>query len=153
MVEARTKTKIKARIFFEVMGWPAEALTEHLKLVISKLKKSWKISSEHFEKPVIIDEKNPKMLTTHAEFEAEIPSIWDLFIFSLLQGPSVVEIIEPSEIYLKAGELQDILADIISKAQTMDKEIKLLAAKNRLLETQLISLVPKKEPEHDEVKI
>jgi hypothetical protein len=74
-------------------------------------------------------------------------------MFSLLQGPSVVEIIEPAEIYLKASELQDILSDVISKAQMMDKEIKLLAAKNKMLEDQLISIVPKKVPKDGEVRL
>jgi len=130
----KDKSRMKVRIFFEVMGWPAEALTEHLKKAINKLKNNWKITAEHYEKPVPVDEKNPKMLTAHAEFEAEIPSFAELAIFSIVYAPSVVEIIEPSEIYLKASEIQDILADVISKVQGMDKEIKILAAKNRLLE-------------------
>lgn len=149
--------KIKARIFFEVMGWPAEALTNHLKTVVEKLKKTWKISNENYAEPVPVDEKEPKILTTHVEFEAIIPSFHDLVVFSLLYGPSVVEIIEPPEIYLTAGEIQDILADIISKVQAMDRDIKLLASQNKILNEKLKSLTPsessEKEDKDKEVKI
>lgn len=153
MANTKVKSKIKARIFFEVLGWPAEALTKHLETVLGKLAKTWKLTNQHIEAPILVDEKHHKMMTAHAEFEAEIPSAWDLFMFALLQGPSVIEIIEPAEIYLKAGELQDILSDVVSKAQTMDKEIKLLAAQNKILQNQIASFLPKKEPDNGEVKI
>ena len=149
----RHTSKLKARIFFEVMGWPAEALTKHLKDVLNKLRKQWKISDEKYETPIPIDEKNPKMLTAHVEFEAEIPNIADLIMFSILYGPSVVEILEPSEIYLKSSELQDILADVISKIQLMDKDIKLLAAQNKILRSKLADISPEREREDKEIKL
>jgi hypothetical protein len=146
----RDSSRIKVRIFFEVMGWPADGLTEHLKKVVNNLKRKWKITKENYAEPIPLDEKNPKVLTSHVEFEGVIPNIWDLFMFALMQGPSVVEIIEPSEIYLTAGEIQDILADIISKVQTMDREIKILSAKNKLLRDRLSELVPAESSENNE---
>jgi hypothetical protein len=131
--------KIKVRIFFEVMGWPADALTQHLKTVVEKLRKTWVVRSEHYEEPVPL-ENHPKMLTAHAEFEADVPSFNDLVMFCMLYGPSVVEILEPAEFYLKAGQVQDILADLISRMQLMDKEIKFLAADNKVLRDKLASL-------------
>jgi hypothetical protein len=173
-------TKMKVRIFFEVMGWPAEGLTKHLKDVVSRLKKTWKISKEEYAEPIPVDspdeeqkqapaearikkvdreyiqnieeqmgsnadnkQKAHTLLTAHAEFEAVVPSFGDLALFSMLYGPSVVEIIEPSEVYLTAGEIQDFLADMISKIQLMDRDVKLLSAQNKIFKDKLIELMPK----------
>jgi hypothetical protein len=71
------------------------------------------------------------MYTSHVEFEGQAPSFHKLLLFALMHGPSVLEILDPPELYITAGELQDILADVIAKVQNMDKDIKLLAAENK----------------------
>lgn len=159
MVFLKDKSKIKIRVFMEVMGWPAEQLVDHLKNIIQSLreKMKWKITHENYAEPIPLDmdnsdenkvltkkekeqinsdaaepnQKKSKMFNTHVEFEAEFNDILQLFSFAMAHGPSVIEVLEPAEMYVTAGELQDILADMVSKAQTMDKEIKILAAQNK----------------------
>lgn len=122
--------KIRLRIFLEVMGWPEEKLKEHLKKVMELLKKKlkWEIVKEDFAEP---DKISEKMYTCHVEFEGIAPSLKDVFLFGMLYGPSAIEILGPLEFYFTAGDIQDILADMISKVQGMDKEIKVLAAQNK----------------------
>ena len=145
MVIVKDSQKMKVRIFFEVLGWPAEALTEHLKTTVGRLKKTWKITKEEYAVPEPLEHKNLKLLTTHVEFEAVVPTFNDLVLFCIVYGPSVVEIIEPSEIYITAGEIQDTLADVISKIQIMDKDVKVLAAQNKILKERLAEFAPAEE--------
>jgi len=149
MAILRDSSKIKARIFFEVMGWPAEALNAHLKKLLDLLKtKGWSIYREEYADPEKIGEK---MYTSHVEFEVEIPDISTLFQFCLAYAPSVVEIIEPSEIYLTAAEIQDIIADMNSKIHEMDKSIKLLAAQVAQFKKQ--AKTEEKSEEKPEIKV
>ncbi|MDD5182298.1 MAG: hypothetical protein PHC66_03950 [Candidatus Nanoarchaeia archaeon] len=149
----KNKEKIKIRVFMEVMGWPKENLTEHLKKVVNVLRENlkWKISREDYAEP---EQASEKMYSTHVEFEAEFNDINQLFTFAMAHGPSVIEILEPSELYLSASEMQDILADMVSKAQSMDKEIKVLAAQNKQMSGFINMLekkgIIKKEPPNDE---
>lgn len=136
--------KIKVRIFFEVMGWPEDALNEHLKKLMDKLKEKWKVFSEDYSKP---DKISEKMYTSHVEFEAEIPSIQDLFAFVLNYAPSAIEILDPPEIYMTAGDLQDILADMVSKIQGMDKEIKVLSSQNTQMK-RILSQIEQARQKH-----
>ena len=112
------------------MGWPKENLTEHLKNVLNLLKTNlkWKVINEKHAEP---EQLGVKMYVTHVEFEAQAPNIHEVVIFCIQHGPSVVEILDPPELYMTAGEIQDILADIVSKVHIMDKDIKLLSAENK----------------------
>lgn len=123
---------MKIRVFLEVMGWPKEKLTEHLKEVLKLLKEKmkWKIICEKHAEPELLGEK---MYVTHVEFDAEAKSFHEVLLFSMQHGPSVLEILDPPELYITAAELQDILADVISKVHIMDKDIKMLAAENKKL--------------------
>lgn len=149
MAIVKDSQKIKVRMFMEVMGWPKEKLREHLEQVIKILKEKtkWKITNEKYAEP---EKVGDKMFTNHVEFEGEASSLHDLFLFSMTYGPSVVEIIDPPEFYMTAGELQDILADLVSKVQSMDKEIKVIAAQNRQMSSLLNALekkgIVKKKP-------
>jgi hypothetical protein len=135
MAILRNDPKIKIRVFLEVMGWPADGLTDHLQKVMTLLKdkSKWKITKETFAEPELIGEKT---YTNHVEFEGEVPDLPSLFIFAMMYGPSVVEIINPPDLYITAADLQDILSDVISKIQSMDKDIKMIAAKNKDLNEQ-----------------
>jgi len=134
----KSSAKIKIRVFFEIMGWPKEHLNDALSKTLDTMenKLKWKILKKTFEEPSQIGKK---MFTSHVEFEAEAPNLGELFTFVLAFGPSVVEILDPPEMYLNAGEVQDILSDICSKVLQMDKDIKVLAAENK----QYMALIEK----------
>lgn len=136
--------KLKVRLFFELMGWPEEALNTHLKKIVDHLKTIWKVTKEEYAKPEKVSEK---IFTSHVEMEAEVPKITDLFMVVLNFGPSVVEVLEPVEFVLTAGELQDMMADASAKVNTMDQDVKVLAAQLK----QATSIIEKlqKQPEKE----
>jgi hypothetical protein len=136
---------VKVRVVFEVMGWPAEALNPSLNETVKMLINSkWKILKEELAEPEKISDK---MYSSFIEFEAEAPTLYDLFVFSLTFAPTSIEILSPSEFDMTAGELQDILSDICAKIQGMDKEIKIVASQNRVLINKLSGKEHVKEPE------
>jgi hypothetical protein len=124
----KKRESVQVRMFFELMGWPKEAINEHLKKIVDTLKKRIKVTKEEYAEPEKIGEK---MYTSHVEFEAEIPTLRDLFIITLEFGPSVIELLDPPEVIVTAQDLQEILADISAKVTSMDKDMKILAARLR----------------------
>ncbi len=148
----KKKQKIRVRMFFELMGWPKEALNKSLKDIVNKLRQTINVTDEKYAEPEKISEK---MYTSHVEFEAEIKNVRDVFMITISFGPSVVEILDPAEIIITAGEFQDILADISAKVNTMDKDIKILAARLKQATDVLkrLKIVPKKEKEAENKQI
>jgi len=168
----KERQKIKIRMFFELMGWPPEALNNSLEQIIGHLKKTWKITKEEYSQPEKIQreeagqgetgqkpesaeskqEETPKkreMFSSHVEIEAEISNLSDLFMVVLNFGPSVIEIIEPAEIVLNANELQDIMADTSGKVNAMDMDVKILAAQLKQATDILQKLQKKPETEKE----
>jgi len=146
-------------MFFELMGWPPEALNKHLEQIVEHLKKLWKVTKEEYAKPEKIQkeeapqetgndskQENPKkneMFSSHVEIEAEISNLPDLFMVVLNFGPSVIEIIEPEEVFLTANEIQDIMADVSAKVNAMDMDVKILAAQLKQA-TDILQKIQKK---------
>lgn len=125
------KQKIKVRIFIELMGWPKETLNDTLKKIVDTIKKKWTVYREDYSEP---EKMGEKMFSSYVEFEAEFSDLKDLFNIVLNYGPTVVEIIEPTEVYISGSDMQDIMADISSKVNMLDRNIKILSA--RIKQTQ-----------------
>ncbi len=120
------KQKIKVRIFIELMGWPEEALNETLKKIVDTIKKKWTVYKEDYSEPEKVGEK---MFSSYVEFEAEFSDLKELFAVVLNYGPTVVEILEPTEVYISGSDLQDIMADTSSKVNALDRNVKILSAR------------------------
>ncbi len=125
------KQKIKVRIFIELMGWPKETLNDTLKKIVDTIKKKWTVYKEDYSEP---EKMGEKMFSSYVEFEAEFSDLKELFTVVLNYGPTVVEIIEPTEVYISGSDMQDIMADISSKINMLDRNIKILSA--RIKQTQ-----------------
>ncbi len=121
-----SKQKIKVRIYLELMGWPKEALNENLKKIVGQVKDKWNIYKEDYSEP---EKVGDKMFSSYVEFESEVPDINQLFSFVLNYGPTVVEILEPNEVYVSGSDMQDIMADISSKVNMLDRNLKIVSAR------------------------
>ena len=145
------KQTIKVRMFIELMGWPKEALNESLKKIVETLKDKWKVLKEDYSEPEKIGEKS---FSSYVELEAEVPNVQQLFGVVLAYGPTVVEIIEPSEVYVSATDMQDILADISSKVNILDRDVKVLSMRfkkaTELIEKLKNGSETEKEAQNDE---
>ena len=142
----KEKQKIKVRMFFELMGWPSEALHPALKKIVDRLRQTWEIHSEDYSDPEKVGEK---MHSSYVEIEATVSDIKELILVTLSFGPSVVEVLEPSEIILNANDLQDSLADMSGKVHELDKQVKVLAAQLKKANTVFEKLKNKPESEKE----
>ena len=117
---------VKVRMFFELVGWKKESLNSDLRRIIDNLRDKLTLYKEEYAEP---EEMGDGTYATHVEIEGEFPSIKGLFDIVLLFEPSIIEIIEPSELIIPAGEMQDILADVNSKVSQMGQDIKILSGR------------------------
>jgi hypothetical protein len=142
--------KIRVRMFFEFAGRDKEGLNGNLKKMIDNLREKLDIYKEEYAEPEKMDEKT---YATHVEIEGELPSVKEVFIVTLLFEPSIIEVIEPSEFVIPAGEMQDILADVNLKMNQMEQNMRVIAARlkhsTNLLKTCEKKLEIKKEAEND----
>ena len=136
---------MKIRVIFELMGWPPEEVVKALKRLVEILKQNkWKIHSEEYSEPEKI-EGAQKMYAAFVEFIAEVNDLRSLFSFVMTYAPTVVEVLEPSEVIITADEAQDIIADLTAKLQELDKQVKLLSAENIALKKRISPENEKKE--------
>ena len=126
---------IKIRVIFQLMGWPQDALINTLKNLVNVLKKSWDIEKEEYSEPEKVEDS--KMYSAFVEFVANVDDVYSLFSFVITYAPSVIEVLEPSEVVIPVNKLQDILADLTGKLQDLDKEVKFLSAQNLNLKKKL----------------
>ncbi|HDQ59707.1 MAG TPA: hypothetical protein ENN30_00775 [Candidatus Woesearchaeota archaeon] len=120
----KDSTKITVRMFFKVMGWPKEVLNDHLKKAVEALKQAeCTVIREDYSEPELEGEK---LYTSHVEVDVEASDLSKLFQFCLVFPPLVIEVLNPPELYITAGELQDILADTLAKVRDDQQNIRLL---------------------------
>ncbi|MFP4045654.1 MAG: hypothetical protein ACLFS3_01185 [Candidatus Aenigmatarchaeota archaeon] len=104
---------IRARAFVEVMAVNREVTERALKKHIEKIEDQdgieiYKEEMDEPEKVENISNRVPEAYSQIAEIEFMINSVKNLVKFSFLYGPSSVEVLEPKNVKLGVGELQDI---------------------------------------------
>jgi hypothetical protein len=126
---------IRARFIIEVMGKPKEMVTKALKDIIKELKEDGKkIEKESYSKP----KKSGKVFfTSFVEFEIICDNLDDFLGVIIDYIPINVEIIEPDIASIGIGPLQEIVNDLTSKLDNLDKQIKMLQASNIILQRKL----------------
>lgn len=105
---------IQARAFIEVMAVKKDVTEKALKKHIDKLKskkgiKVYKVDYDAVEKVDNPPKKAREAFSQIVEIEFLVPSVKSLIQFAFTYGPSSVEVIKPSSVNLKLGELQDIV--------------------------------------------
>jgi hypothetical protein len=104
---------IKASAFIEVMAVNEKTTESALKNHVEKIKAEdgIEVYKEDFDEPEKVEnppKKVDKAYSQIVEIEFLISSVKNLITFTFMYGPSSVEVIEPEEVELKMGELQDI---------------------------------------------
>ncbi len=109
---------IKVRAFIEVMAIKEEAATMALEKHVEKIGKQdgIEIYKKEFDEPEVVEnpptKKANKAYSQIAEIEFVVSSVKNLMTFSMLYGPSSVEVMEPDSLKIKGGELQDMANSI-----------------------------------------
>ncbi len=105
---------IRARAFIEVMAIKEEAAEKALKNHVNKIGKEEgiEIYKKDFDEPEFVEnpptQKASEAYSQIVEIEFVVSSVKNLMTFSMLYGPSSVEVIEPDSLEIKVDELQDM---------------------------------------------
>lgn len=126
---------LTTRFIIEVMGKPGKLVTETLKKTVSFLKERYEVLSEDYSEPKMIDKGD--LFTAFVEIEFKVESFEDLFLAIIDFGPTVVEIIEPSEVVVTDTELQAALTELVRKVHLLSKGIRALKIENIKLKKQI----------------
>lgn len=134
-------TKIIFRTLIEVLGKPKEHVEEALKGYVQKLKEDdrYKVLSEEFAAL----EKNEKeeLWATFAELEIKTESIDHIIDFCFDYMPSLIEILEPSELTLADTQIATFLNDLQAKLHQVDMVAKQVKMENDLAKKNLGALL------------
>jgi len=109
---------IRARAFVEVMAVKEESATKALENHIGKIEgeEGIEIYQKEFEETEVVEnpptDKVRKAYSQIAEIEFVVSSVKNLMTFSMLYGPSSVEVIDPDSVNVGVDELQDMANSI-----------------------------------------
>lgn len=143
---------IKARSIIEIMGAPREHVDQAMGIVLSKLKESESIKLLHekvFEaKPL----EGKPFFSTFCEVDIEVKDISDLFGFCFDFMPSSVEVFEPVQMELKAGDINSMCNEMVAKMHQYDMAMRNIYAENIVLKRKLDGVMGKGEKKVPEKK-
>ena len=134
--------KIRARMIFEAMGKPANMVEKALKNLIKEMKGDGKtIDNDKYSKPKKVGKV---FFSAFVECEVLCKDLAELLGAVMDYVPVNVEIISPDKVSIDMSDLQDILNDLTSRMDNLDKQIKVLQASNIVLQKQLKGITTKK---------
>jgi hypothetical protein len=123
------------RFIIEVLGRPEQVVIKTLEKVVETIKQRYEVLNKDYSKADKI--KGSDILSAFVEVEFKVKNFEELFLAVLDFGPTVVEILEPSEINVKSSELQAALSDLVTKIHLMSKAIQSLNVNNLKLKKKL----------------
>ncbi|MBD3312116.1 hypothetical protein GF352_01520 [archaeon] len=126
---------LTTRFIIEIMGKPGKLVTETLKKTVSFLKERYEVLSEDYSEPEMVDDAD--LFTAFVEIEFKVKGFEDLFLAIIDFGPTVVEIIEPSEVVVTDTELQAALTELVRKVHLLSKGLRVLKIENHKLKKQI----------------
>lgn len=123
---------ITARCIIEMVGSPKEHVIDTMNKFVDGLKKEKRLTvvSSTVAEPAV----QGNFFSTYAELEARFSDVPALLSFCFDAMPSSIEILEPSTIPFKSEDLTNLLNDLQAKLHALDMDMKLLNAKNIVLD-------------------
>jgi len=130
--------EINVMFLLEMIGRPAEHLTESMKKILEQMKdeKGVKIISSDIKEPQEMKD-NKEFFTTFCEVEIEVEQIAHLAILIFKYMPAHIEVIEPELIALTNNGWNDILNEIARRLHGYDEVARVLQYRNAELEKKL----------------
>jgi hypothetical protein len=136
--------KIRAEMIIEVIGRPAEHLTETLNKIADEIGKEKGVEVLRKKVNESLPMKDQKdFFTNFAEIEVEVEEILYLAILMFKYMPAHIEIISPGEIPLTSNGWNDILNELTRRLHGYDEIARVLNVEKNLLERKLRELIGK----------
>jgi hypothetical protein len=133
------KGQILTRIIIEVLGAPKEHVEEAIKVVVDKVREMEPL--EVVSESTYEAEEKGKLFSTFSEIEMWFDNIDVLMKFIFEFTPSSVEIIQPSNVSLKANLVSGLFNDFLLKMHDLGLKLKDSSAKTKLLQQNADALV------------
>lgn len=133
---------IVCRAVVEVLGKPKEHVKSSLQSYMEKLEgdERYTIKSKDIAEIKKQDEKQ-ELWTMFAELEFECKRVEDIIAFCFDYMPSIIEILEPSELKFTDEETSHFLNDMQAKLFQVDMVAKQLTMQNNHLQTNMAGLM------------
>jgi len=169
------RPKIEASFIIEMMGKPAEHLSDTLRRLIEKLgtEKGVNIVGRKIHEPKEVEQNNEQIkidekikdkiknglkgegkmevlsdiFTTFAEVDAEFDSLESLLFIAFNYMPSHIQITKPENFFIRNEDLDVLLTNIILRLHRYDEIAKRITIEKAILENKLKELTDKKSPE------
>ncbi len=116
------------RFIIEIIARPKEMVDKTLREVVKVINSRYKVLNEDYSDIELVP--NSSLFSGFVEVEFKVKSFEELFDAILDFGPTIVEIVEPSEIKISSAELQASLSDLLNKIHEMSKIINALKIEN-----------------------
>lgn len=125
---------LKVNAILEVLGRPAQNVTDALKIIVDKMKaeKELKVISHKIHEPVAVKDAE-NLFTSFVEVELELPSINHLFSFLFVYMPANIEISYPENLNLSNQDLNQMTNQLMHRMHQYDA-----IAKNALSEKDFV---------------
>lgn len=148
--------KINAAFILEIVGRPAEHLTETLNDIIKKIseEKGIIIKETKINEPILIKDQKD-FYSSFAEIEIDAENILYLVILMFKYMPAHIEIISPQDIHLRNTDWDDVLNELIRRLHGYEELARILQTEKMILENKLreaINPIQKKEEINKEIK-
>lgn len=146
--------KIKAALILEVIGKPAEYLTETLNGLIKQIgeEKGITIKNTIVNPPIELKEQKD-FYTSFAEIEVDAEGILQIAILMFKYMPAHIEIISPQNISLSNFQWNDILNELTRRLHGYDELARIVQAEKAILESKLRALLPQQETKEEPKKV
>ncbi len=144
---------IKAILILEVLGKPAEHLTETLGELIGKMDAEPNVSviSKKINEPVLMKDRTD-FYTNFAEIEVEVEEIVQLVMLMFKYMPANVEVISPELIVLENNGWNEVLNELIRKLHGYEEIARIIQIEKTVLENKLREVLGSKKAEPVEDK-
>lgn len=144
--------KVKAMMVFEMIGRPANHLSETMHKFIDTIgaEKGVKIINKNIHEPKKVEEKdkvplkdNQELYSTFCELELETQHIMGVVAITFKYLPAHVEIIEPENTELSNLDFGAIINEIVLKMHNYDAIAKSAIMQNQMLAEKLKEIMAK----------
>lgn len=119
----------------EVLGRPAENVTNALKIIVDKMKveKELKLISSKIHEPVAVKDSKD-LFTSFVEVEVQLPSLNHLYSFLFVYMPANIEVSYPENITISNQDLNQMTNQLMLRIHQYDA-----IAKNALSEKEFVT--------------
>ncbi len=131
---------IHCRMIIEMVGAPEGHIIDTLKLVLKTLKEEEK-GIEVLDGKVHKPKKQGEFFSTFAEIEIVFEDLNTIGAVLFAYMPSSIEILEPEEFRMKAGELTSFVNEVLGNLHQVDARFKNVNIANKILEDNSMALL------------